>query len=126
MILTPIQSLLALIHYCYIIGREITNASIRIKFVVSGVIRRQIESIIIRTEEDDGRYTTDALVYKTCMLTQHFNICRSIYDLKVVAYFLFKPHLYAMVKLLTKVGDCKGIRTFSTDEPNRHHIRYSN
>ena len=53
MILTPIQSLLALTHYCCIIGREITNASIRgreitnasirTSFFVFGLIRRQIE-----------------------------------------------------------------------------------
>ena len=61
MILTPIQSLLALTHYCCIIGREITNASIRTSFFVFGLIRRQIESMFIRTDEHDDRYTTDAL-----------------------------------------------------------------
>ena len=78
MILTPIQSLLALTHYCCIIGREITNVSIEYvpAFLCFGLIRRQIESMIIRTDEDDDRYTTDAVVYKTCIFTQHFHkIC---------------------------------------------------
>ena len=114
MILTPIQSLLALTHYCCIIGREITNASIRgreitnasirTSFSVFGLIRRQIESMFIRTDEHDERSTTDAVVYNTCIFTQHFQICRSMYDLKVVSYLLFKPHLCDMVKFLTKGG----------------------
>ena len=45
-----------------------------------------------------------SVVYNTCIFTQHFQICRSMYDLKVVSYLFFKPHLYDMVKFLTKDG----------------------